>query len=263
MCTPGLRALKQANPRCRIHFYTDYPDLVRGLPYIDEIFPGDSRPRNTIWMLYETKWTLYEEINKPRRHLAKIMGARIGARVNDVRPDCIVDEKLVAQFRSAWRDLPRPHIIIQRRAATHTPNKNWPDEYWERLLASLLKTATVIEIGKASESAIDSPNYIDLRGKTGLAELIAAIAAADLLVGPVSGPLHIAAATGTPAVVILGGYELPENTAYPGNKILYTPIACSPCWLRTPCPIDKECLKRIAPETVEKALWEMWRSLSR
>jgi ADP-heptose:LPS heptosyltransferase len=53
MCTPGLRALKKANPRCRVHFYADMPELVRGLPYIDEIHPGDRRTRRTMWMYYE------------------------------------------------------------------------------------------------------------------------------------------------------------------------------------------------------------------
>jgi ADP-heptose:LPS heptosyltransferase len=153
-----------------------------------------------------------------------------------------------------------PRIVIQRYAGPWTPNKNWPAEYWDRLVTALLKSASVIEIGTPDAGAFDASNYIDLRGKTSLAELVAAINAADILVGPVSGPLHIAAAVGTPAVVILGGYEVAENTNYPGNRIFYTPIQCSPCWLRTPCPINRECLRRIAPEAVEKATAEMWSS---
>jgi ADP-heptose:LPS heptosyltransferase len=252
LCTPGLRALKDANPRCRVHFYTDIPDLVRGLPYIDEILPSDRRPRRTMLMRYE-------ESIKPRRHLAQILGTYIGARVTDVRPDCPVDESMVEQFRAAWRDLPRPYIIIQRRAGPWTPNKNWPDEYWEKLVPALLKSGSVIEIGAPAVEALVAPNFIDLRGKTNISELIAAIKAADMLVGPVSGPMHIAAAVGTPAVVILGGYELAENAAtYPGNQVFYTPIECSPCWLRMPCPIDRECLRRIKPEAVERAVWDIW-----
>jgi ADP-heptose:LPS heptosyltransferase len=126
----------------------------------------------------------------------------------------------------------------------------------------ILKTATVIEIGEHSQvgERFATPNYIDLRGRTDLGELVASIAAADILVAPVSGPVHIASAVRTPAVVILGGYEQPENTAYPGNKVLYTPIECSPCWLKTPCPIDRECLRRISPESVREAIEEVWRS---
>ena len=254
MCTPAIRALKNANPRCRIHFYTDYPDAVRGLWYIDEISPTKKRPPTTIWMGYE------DEVPQSC-HLARIMGKRLGVCVKDVRPDCCVDQKLVEQLRKTWRELRRPRVLAQRRASLFTPNKNWPDESWDTLIGALLKIATVIEIGENSESHVHfaRPNYIDLRGKTDVKQLVASIAAADILVAPVSGPVHIASAVRTPAVVILGGYELPENTAYPGNKILYTPIECSPCWLRTPCPIDRECLRRISPGSVLRAIEEVWR----
>ena len=258
MCTPTMRALKQANPRCRIHFYTDYPDLVRGLWYLDEISPADKRPRRSMWMGYQDELP-------PRDHLVRIMGKRIGVHVRDVRPDCYIDMTFLDQFRSTWRDLPRPHVLVQRRTSNYTPNKNWPDTSWKKLIGVILKTATVIEIGEKSEGHVHFafPNYVDLRGKTDVRELVACVAAADIVVAPVSGPVHIAAAVRTPAVVILGGYELPENTAYPGNRILYTPMECSPCWLRTPCPIDRECLRRISPESVQKAIDEVWRSRQR
>src|SRR5690349_3050700 len=92
MCTPAIRALKQANPGCRIHFYTDYPDVVRSLSYLDEISPTEKRPRKAIWMGYEGAF--------PQSHLAWVLGKRIGVCVKDVRPDCHIDEKLVEQARS-------------------------------------------------------------------------------------------------------------------------------------------------------------------
>jgi ADP-heptose:LPS heptosyltransferase len=255
ICTPAMRALKQTNPRCRIYFYTDYPDLVRGLRYVDQIFPGNKRSLRSIRMSYEGELPT-------RCHLAKILGKRLGVHVEDVRPDCSIDDNLVQRFRRVWADFPRPHILVQRRAGSYTPNKDWPSESWRTLISMILNTATIIEIGEHSEVGehFATPNYIDLRGKTDLRELVASIAAADILVAPVSGPVHIASAVRTPAVVILGGYEQPENTEYPGNKVLYTPIQCSPCWLRTPCPIDRECLRRISPESVRKAIDEVWRS---
>jgi ADP-heptose:LPS heptosyltransferase len=255
MCTPAMRSLKEANPQCRIYFYTDYPDLVRGLWYVDHIFPGNKRSLRSMRMSYEG--------DLPTGcHLAKILGKRLGVHVKDVRPDCSIDNNLVQRFRCAWGDLPRPYVLVQRRASSYTPNKDWPDASWRTLISMILKTATVIEIGEHGQvgERFATPNYIDLRGRTDLGELVASIAAADILVAPVSGPVHIASAVRTPAVVILGGYEQPENTAYPGNKILYTPIECSPCWLKTPCPIDRECLRRISPESVREAIDEVWRS---
>jgi lipopolysaccharide transport system ATP-binding protein len=73
-----------------------------------------------------------------------------------------------------------------------------------------------------------------------------------------SGPVHIAAAAGTPAVVIFGGFEHPVGSSYPGNIDLFTQLPCSPCWLKTPCPYDRECLRRISPEAVLKAAHTLW-----
>jgi ADP-heptose:LPS heptosyltransferase len=91
--------------------------------------------------------------------------------------------------------------------------------------------------------------------------MAAAIAAADLLISPVSGPTHIAAAVDTPAVVIIGGYEKPGTAGYPGNIYLTTDMPCSPCFLNTGCPYDKECLRRITPSRVEEAVKQLWTSL--
>jgi heptosyltransferase-1 len=162
---------------------------------------------------------------------------------------------------SDWQGLPRPYVLIQRRAGDWTPNKNWPDESWNELIQLLSGVGTIIEVGAVDETSCPSGlvHYIDLRGKTTLQELIACVAAADVLVGPDSGPMHIAAAVGTPAVVILGGYDLRENIAYSGNKILDTRIHCSPCWLRSPCPIEQQCLREVLPKNVEKAVREVLR----
>jgi ADP-heptose:LPS heptosyltransferase len=192
----------------------------------------------------------------PATHLAKLIGRSLNVEVVDVRPDCVVRPDLVAGFFEAWRGYPSPYVVVQRRASRWTPNKDWPDAYWTALIAKLSRRGTVIEIGFAdskSEQA-HAENYIDLRSKTSLEELIAIVASGDVLVAPPSGPMHIAAATQTPSVVICGGYEHPDSTAYPGNVAFYTPEACAPCWLRTPCPYDRKCLSAISPEQVEDAV---------
>jgi len=252
MCTPALRELKRINPSYEVHFYTNYPDVVRGLPYIDHISTTQHRPSHTIWMRYE-------HATFPSRHLAELLGESIGICVSDVRPDCAVNNELVQRYQNEWKHLPRPHILVQRRASTWFSNKDWPVDYWDKLIMSLLQSCTVIEIGLIclDSPVLHLPNYIDLRGNS-REELIANIAAADILIAPDSGPVHIAAAVQTPAVVIMGGIILPENTAYDGNKILYTPMPCSPCWLREPCPINRECLRNITPEMVEQAVREIW-----
>jgi ADP-heptose:LPS heptosyltransferase len=253
LCTPALRALKAANPRSRLRFYTDIPGLVQGLEFIDEVLPSSQAPADKVWLTYESSVP-------PRRHLARVIGDHLGLDVRDVRPSCVVDPALRDGFREAWRELPRPWVMINRKAGPWTPNKDWPDEHWEALIDRLLAWASVIEIGQATvpERGRDPARYQSLIGKTNLSELVAAVAAADLLVGPISGPTHIAAAAKVPAVIIYGGYEHPVGTDYEGNVNLYSPVPCSPCWLREPCPYSKKCLYQIEPPVVEEALRTLW-----
>lgn len=253
-CTPGLRALKAANPAGRIVFYTDCQALVRGLPYIDEVHAFDDRPPGASIYLD------YLNLVPSPVHLARLFGDRMGVDVTDARPDCIVDEALVARFRQDWSHLPRPWVVALRRASRFTPNKDWPDASWDTLTAAIAGWGSVIEIGlrEPGAPARSSPNTLDLRGDTTLPELVALMKAADLHVGPVSGPMHVAAAVRTPAVVVIGGYEHPDNAHYDGNTEFYTALPCAPCWLRDPCPFELKCLHAIRPETVEAALRKTW-----
>lgn len=258
MCTPVLRQLKRRNPHCYVRFYTRYGPLVTGLPYIDEVLPYVRPPAGTIFMCYE-------DAIPPEVHLSRIIGDRFGLKVTDTHPDCVTREDLVENYRRSFERLPRPRIILLRRAGPWTPNKDWPDPNWVTVITSLARNATVIEIGQedATAQAIAKSNYVDLRGKTSLEQLVAVVAACDLYVGPVSGPMHIAEAVGTPSVTICGGYESPRGYEHPPgvksttNVFLFSDLPCSPCWLRKPCPIGLKCLNSISPAQVENAIAEV------
>ena len=258
MCTPCLRLLKQVNPDCHLTFYTKYPSLVSGLPFIDSVKTMEEVPSSAIQLKYE--WSI-----PPSRFLAQIMGDEIGVDVAEIRPSCVRNPALYAGVLEKFQQLPKPWIVLARRAGPWTPNKQWPLEYWEELIERLLSWSTVIDIGTEIDSQdhkYETSRYWDLREKLSLDELVATISAADLLVGPISGPVHIAAAFSIPSVVIYGGYERPCSTEYEGNINCYTPLSCSPCWLRTPCPFDRLCLRKIQPITVEKSLKSLWQQAS-
>jgi ADP-heptose:LPS heptosyltransferase len=283
MCTPALREVKRLNPDCRITFYTRdaFRDLAASCPFVDAVRPIDEAPPDAVWMFYEramrrrirladgsvppdsADW----KIVPPRRHLARILGDHLGVDVRDVRPSCTADPAEVDRFRHDWKDLPRPWVVIAREAGDFTRNKDWPNEYWETLLDRLLTRCTIVEVGTARREdrrPRPEPHHLDMVGRTTITQLIAAVAAADLLITPETGAMHIAAAVGTPAVVIFGGYIDPIATGYPGHIHLYSPVECAPCWLRTPCPYGRKCLHQITPDQVEDAaarLWpEGWRS---
>jgi ADP-heptose:LPS heptosyltransferase len=246
MCTPALREIKLLNPGIRIRFYTDLPQLVTGLPYIDEVLPMKEAPSTSISLKYEDAIPSFQ-------HLARIMGDCIGIRVRDVTPDVIVQKKLADHYRNEWGV--GKTIVALMSASKFTPNKDWPLNYWKDLLKRLSQQFRIVLIGSDKVSTLQfSEKCVDLRNRTRIDELVSVIAAADLYIGPISGPYHIAAATGRPSVVIGGGYELPENTYYKGSVILSNRPECSPCWLRTQCPHEKKCLTAILPSEVEEAV---------
>ena len=77
-----------------------------------------------------------------------------------------------------------------------------------------------------------------------------------------SGPMHVAAALGTPVVVPFGSTS-PELTGpgLPGDSrhcLLKSDAPCSPCFLRE-CPIDFRCMTGITVERVVEAVLEVSR----
>jgi heptosyltransferase-2 len=96
-----------------------------------------------------------------------------------------------------------------------------------------------------------------LAGKTRLGELMAALQACRVLVTNDTGPMHVAAALGTPVVVPFGSTS-PELTGPglpgdPRHHLLQSDAPCAPCFLRQ-CPIDFRCLKGVSEERVLAAV---------
>ena len=78
-----------------------------------------------------------------------------------------------------------------------TVRRNWPYDKWVSLAANLYK----LEIGSIGtiNEAMHIPGTTDLRG-TPLSDLVNIIASAKLVVGPVSGAIHLTALCGTPHI---------------------------------------------------------------
>jgi len=93
---------------------------------------------------------------------------------------------------------------------------------------------------------------------SGLRKLAALLAACDVVVGPDSGPQHVAAALGRPTVTLFGP-TAPERWAPRGGPglVLSLRLSCSPCSNHggADCPQGHfDCLRRIHPEQVWQAV---------
>lgn len=94
---------------------------------------------------------------------------------------------------------------------------------------------------------------VNLAGKTTLRELCALLKSCRVLLTNDSGPMHVAAAVGTPVVVPFGSTSAaltgPGLPGDPRHALVSAHAPCSPCFLRE-CPIDFRCMNGIAVATV-------------
>lgn len=94
----------------------------------------------------------------------------------------------------------------------------------------------------------------DLTGRTSLRQLIGVLARARFAVAPDSGPMHIAAAVGTPVVSLWGATSAARSAPFGSEDLVLEGSApCMPCY-RKDCPIGRECMRHITVEMVTEAI---------
>ena len=144
--------------------------------------------------------------------------------------------------------------------AAFGPAKSWPWERYRVLCARLARDLPVVVAGSAGDRAVCErvadgiDNVANLAGHTDLGGMFALIEGARVLVANDSGSAHVAAAMGTPVVVLFGSTS-PEWTAPLGPRVevLRHPVHCSPCFRRT-CPTQLECFHGIEVDAVLAAV---------
>lgn len=112
-------------------------------------------------------------------------------------------------------------------------------------LDAVLVGGTDVTAMAAATVAASARPPLDLTARSTLRESYGILARARIAVGPDSGPMHLAAAAGTP-VVSLWGATAPARSAPFGSQdlVLVGRVPCAPCYLRR-CPIDRLCMRDI------------------
>ncbi len=95
---------------------------------------------------------------------------------------------------------------------------------------------------------------VDLTGRTTLRHLVAIFARARAAFGPDSGPMHVAAAVGTPVVSLWGATSAARSAPWGSEAgVISGEAPCSPCYLKR-CPIGRLCMENITVEAVLEKL---------
>jgi heptosyltransferase-1 len=158
-------------------------------------------------------------------------------------------------------DAGRPVVL---HIGAGTKFREWGAENMATLI-QLLETrpgVRVILIGGQEDRAIEAailklaPGILSLVGRLNLAETRELIARAALFAGPDSGPMHIAAATGTPIVAWFG----PNVTAHVApwkpraeTRTIEKDLDCRPCKQKKCVHGDLRCMRMITPKEVFEA----------
>ena len=119
---------------------------------------------------------------------------------------------------------PKPYALFVPGGSAHRLDKRWPAERYGQLGKILVERGyDIVIIGGPQESALarqiqrEVGQVRDLTGRTDFAKVAMLGAKAALVVGNDTGPLHLAAATGSPTVVLFSSASDPQLAAPRGH----------------------------------------------
>jgi heptosyltransferase-2 len=196
--------------------------------------------------------------------------AALGANPQPLAPQLAVtpEEIEAAKKKFGLENIPGP-VFGLNPGAEYGPAKRWPVEKFIATAKEILQRtncAWLIFGGKGDmtlaaqiDSALRTPHSAlrNVSGQTSLRELMALMKLCRVVLTNDTGPMHVAAALGTPVVVPFGSTS-PELTGpgLPGDsrhQLLESDAPCSPCFLRE-CPIDFRCMNGITVERVVESV---------
>ena len=161
--------------------------------------------------------------------------------------------------------LPRDgSLVLIAPGAAFSWTKRWPPDRFGRLADLLatrgLRSALVVGPGEERiaaevQGASAAGDKLPVLGFDLDPVGVAALALrARVLVANDSGPMHLAAAVGTPVVALFGPTD-PGRTGPTGapSEVLDRYVFCSPCYLKQ-CPYAHECMTGISVEAVSSAV---------
>lgn len=144
-----------------------------------------------------------------------------------------------------------------------TPNRAWFPEYWDELITLLAEDEflqeqgiQIVRLGVGKSDPADD-RVMDLAGESSFRECSGLLKASLGFLSTEGGLVHLAVASKIPSVVIMSGYNPKEMISYPSNINLYHRLECSGCGLINPCSLDRECMRKITPADVHRALIKM------
>lgn len=195
--------------------------------------------------------------------------ASIGAHLPEGETHLTVGISPLAEYRMGLRlrelglTSEAPWIVIHPGATA--PSRRYSPEQFAAVARSLQSQGmAIVFTGDASErDLVESIRHqmqapsISLVGQLDIAELIALVKAAPLLLCNNTGPVHLAAAVGTSVVDLYALTNLQHTPWQVPHRLLFHDVPCRICY-RSICPEGHHhCLELVTPDQVVAAVLEL------
>lgn len=209
-----------------------------------------------------------EEIEKQHLVLTyKMLLAPLGIPLSDRPPQLYVSEeekqRALNLLKESGISFDSQILVGINPGAAYGSAKCWLPERFKAVTEKLLERPdiAVVYFGDPAGAplvndickGLQDDRVLNLAGKTNLRELLALVQQCSVFLTNDSGPMHIAAALGTPLVALFGSTSDVKTGPYGGGKVIHKYVECSPCYKRV-CPIDFRCMKRIEVDEVYNEL---------
>jgi lipopolysaccharide heptosyltransferase II len=174
------------------------------------------------------------------------------------------DRQFIEHLLCAEGVLPDDRIIALNLGTT------WATKQWDIMnfsdviqqTAHLAPEIKIVLTGSSSEQELakalpDSLSVINLVGKTDILQLGALLERCEVCLTCDSGPMHIAAAVGTPTVALFGPTDPMRHRPYGiGHTVIEKQVSCRPCYKRACHRQDAPhlCMQEIGTGEVVKAV---------
>ena len=194
------------------------------------------------------------------RELASLDGEPLESDV----PAVVLEDGWIQEAEALWPEDSRPRVALQPGAA-YGPAKRWFPERFAHIAHLLSERGFTValvggpgdlEVVSAVKERCPAP-LLDLCGRTGVGVLAAILSRAQLLLTNDTGPMHLAAACGTPTAALFGSTNPLWTRPYgERHRVLRESVPCSPCYQRT-CRFGTLCFERLSIERVLRETLEM------
>jgi ADP-heptose:LPS heptosyltransferase len=206
-------------------------------------------------------------VEQNRRAVSQAVGAAAGTARAD--PLTAADHAFARRFFEE-RGLGGRRPLVGLHPSGGRLVKQWDLARWAEVAARLQREfqATVLITGSAADQALAAEIArrlsfapVDLTGQLSVRETLAVIAGLDLFLSPDTGPMHMAAAAGTPSVSVFGPSDPVRYFSAPASArhvVVRHDLWCAPCNLIRRPPDEcargmPECLRLVTADAVYAA----------